>query len=94
MSTPDLVRAFYERIWNAGDLGAAEELLASGLSFRGSLGTELQGRDAFLEGDSLRRLAETESAWWNSEVMAPAMAAGKQPDDVFGGDFVTRVNIL
>ena len=28
-------------------------------------------------GDSLRRLAETESAWWNSQVMAPAMAAGK-----------------
>ena len=45
-------------------------------------------------GDSLRRLAETESAWWNSEVMAPAMAAGKHPDDVFGDEFVTRMNIL
>ena len=45
-------------------------------------------------GDSLRRLAETESAWWNSEVMAPAMAAGKQPDDVVGADFVTRMNVL
>jgi len=45
-------------------------------------------------GDSLRRLAETESAWWNSEVMLPAMAAGKQPDDVFGQDFVTRMNVL
>jgi len=45
-------------------------------------------------GDSLRRLAETESAWWNSEVMSPAIAAGKQPDDVFGEDFVTRMNVL
>ena len=45
-------------------------------------------------GDSLRRLAESESAWWNSEVMAPAVAAGKQPDDVAGADFVTRMNEL
>ena len=45
-------------------------------------------------GDSLRRLAETESAWWNSEVMAPAVAAGKRPDDVAGADFVTRMNEL
>ena len=49
MTTPDLVRAFYERIWNDGDLGAASELLAPGLSFRGSLGAELHGRDAFLD---------------------------------------------
>jgi adenylate cyclase len=45
-------------------------------------------------GDSLRRLAETESAWWNSEVMSPAMAAGKQPDEVFGADFVNRMTSL
>jgi adenylate cyclase len=45
-------------------------------------------------GDSLRRLAETESAWWNSEVMLPAMAAGKRPDDTFGEDFVTRMTVL
>jgi predicted ester cyclase len=49
VSTPPLVRAFYERIWNAGDLDAAEGLLAPGLSFRGSLGAELRGRDAFLD---------------------------------------------
>ncbi len=45
-------------------------------------------------GDSLRRMAESESAWWNSEIMAPAMAAGKRPDDVFGADFVTRMTVL
>jgi adenylate cyclase len=27
-------------------------------------------------GDSLRRIAETETAWWNSEVMAPLLASG------------------
>jgi hypothetical protein len=36
MSTPKLVAAFYERIWNKGDLNAAAELLARDFSFRGS----------------------------------------------------------
>ena len=27
MSTPDLVQAFYDRIWNAGDLAAADGVL-------------------------------------------------------------------
>lgn len=49
MSTPPLVEAFYERIWNAGDLAAASELLSEGFCFRGSLGREMRGRDAFLE---------------------------------------------
>jgi predicted ester cyclase len=49
MSTPILVTAFYERIWNAGDLGAASELLIEDFSFRGSLGAELRGREAFKE---------------------------------------------
>jgi predicted ester cyclase len=47
MSTPDLVDAFYRRIWNAGDLDAASELLTAGFSFRGSLGAELRGREDF-----------------------------------------------
>jgi predicted ester cyclase len=49
MSTPELVRAFYERIWIAGDLSASEQLLAREFRFRGSLGGEMQGRDAFAE---------------------------------------------
>jgi adenylate cyclase len=52
------------------------------------------GRLLRVAGDSLRRLAESESAWWNSEVMAPAMAAGKRPDDTFGADFVTHMTAL
>lgn len=47
MSTPSLVEAFYQRIWNTGDLEAASELLTPDFSFRGSLGVELQGQDSF-----------------------------------------------
>jgi predicted ester cyclase len=47
MTTPNLVAAFYDRIWNAGDLAAVSELLSENFSFRGSLGAELQGREAF-----------------------------------------------
>jgi predicted ester cyclase len=49
MSTPKLVEQFYARIWNAGDLDAASDLLTAGFSFRGSLGTELSGHKAFEE---------------------------------------------
>jgi len=49
MSVPNLVKAFYGRIWNAGDLAAASDLLSEEFSFRGSLGSELRGRDAFSE---------------------------------------------
>jgi hypothetical protein len=49
MSTPKLVEAFYARIWNAGDLGAASDLLIEDFSFRGSLGVELKGRETFAD---------------------------------------------
>ena len=49
MSTPAAVAAFYERIWNGGELGLIAELLTEGFAFRGSLGDELQGRDAFAD---------------------------------------------
>ena len=49
MSTPPLVEQFYARIWNAGHLDAAAELLAPDFSFRGSLGVELTGQAAFKE---------------------------------------------
>ena len=48
-STPPLVRSFYDRIWNAGDFEAATEIVAETFVFRGSLGTELSGRSAFLQ---------------------------------------------
>ncbi len=47
MSVPRLVERFYESIWNAGDLEAIAGLLAEDFSFRGSLGVERRGREAF-----------------------------------------------
>jgi len=47
MSTPKLVRAFYERIWNKGDVADATELLASDFLFRASLGKEMKGLAEF-----------------------------------------------
>lgn len=49
MSTPLLIKAFYERIWNTGDLAAIPDLLAEGFAFRGSLGVELYGHKAFAD---------------------------------------------
>ena len=49
MSTPPLVQQFYERIWNRGDLAAVAALLSENFRFRGSLGAELTGHEAFKE---------------------------------------------
>ena len=47
MSTPKLVESFYARIWNAGDLTAVPDLLHRDFHFRGSLGADLRGHEAF-----------------------------------------------
>jgi len=49
MSTPRLVEDFYSRIWNQGDLASTSDLLSKQFCFRGSLGVELRGLDAFGE---------------------------------------------
>jgi predicted ester cyclase len=49
MSVPKQVEQFYQRIWNDGDFAAMADLLTVDFTFRGSLGMELQGRDAFTE---------------------------------------------
>ena len=46
------------------------------------------------QGESLRRVAETESALWRSEVIEPAMRAGKRPDEILGVDFGDRMSVL
>ena len=46
------------------------------------------------QGDSLRRMAETEAAMWQSEVIEPATAAGKRPDEILGVDFGDRMSAL
>ena len=47
-----------------------------------------------VHGDSLRRLAETESAMWSAEVIMPALQAGKRPDEILGIDFGDRMSVL
>ena len=47
-----------------------------------------------VHGDSLRRAAETESAIWQVEVVNPALAAGKRPDEILGIDFGDRMSVL
>ena len=42
-----VVRRFYEEVWNRHDLTRLGEILEPGFSFRGSLGPELTGRAAF-----------------------------------------------
>ena len=47
-----------------------------------------------VQGDSLRRMAETESAMWHAEVVSPAMEAGMRPDEILGSDFGDRMSVL
>jgi adenylate cyclase len=47
-----------------------------------------------VQGDSLRRMTETETAWWYSEVLAPAQEAGKRPDEILGIEVANSMSIL
>ena len=43
MEIRDLVRLFYDRLWNEVDLGLADELLHADVTFRGSVGVGANG---------------------------------------------------
>ena len=43
----DLIRRYYDEMWNQWDFQLADELLAADFAFRGSLGKEIQGREEF-----------------------------------------------
>ncbi len=47
-----------------------------------------------VQGDSLRRMAETETAWWRDGVITPATEAGKRPDEILGVDFANQMSVL
>jgi adenylate cyclase len=47
-----------------------------------------------VQGDSTRRITEQEAAWWNSEVIEPAMAAGKGPEEIGNADLADRTSPL
>ncbi len=46
-SHKELIRRYYEEMWNPWNFDLADELLAPDFSFRGSLGAVTKGRDAF-----------------------------------------------
>ena len=48
-SSKDLVRRYYEALWNRWDFALADELIAESVVFRGSLGISVQGREGFKE---------------------------------------------
>ncbi len=41
-------------------------------------------------GDSTRRITEAEGAWWTSEVIEPAVAAGKGPEEIANAELANR----
>jgi adenylate cyclase len=43
-----------------------------------------------VQGDGTRRITEQEAAWWNSEVMEPALAAGKVQEEIGNADLADR----
>jgi steroid delta-isomerase-like uncharacterized protein len=43
----DLVRRYYEELWNQWRLDLIDQLIASDFAFRGSIGLQVQGRDGF-----------------------------------------------
>src|SRR4029077_1627152 len=45
-----------------------------------------------VNADSLRRVAETESSLWQSQVIDPAIRAGLRPDQILGADFGDRMS--
>ena len=47
-----------------------------------------------VQGDSTRRIADAEAAWWNSEVIEPAAAAGKGPEEIGNAELSDRISPL
>ena len=45
-------------------------------------------------GDSIRRITEAEAAWWYSEVIAPAMAAGQGAEEMADAELADRTTPL
>jgi adenylate cyclase len=47
-----------------------------------------------VHGDSTRRMAEAEGAWWQSEVIEPALAAGKDPEEIANPELADSISPL
>jgi adenylate cyclase len=44
-----------------------------------------------VQGDGTRRITEQEAAWWTSEVIEPAIAAGKGPEEIGNAELADRM---
>jgi adenylate cyclase len=47
-----------------------------------------------VQGDSTRRIAEQEGAWWYSEVIAPAIAAGRGVEEIASPELAVHLSAL
>jgi adenylate cyclase len=65
-----------------------------GLATSGGFSTSAIQQLIRVHADSLRRVAETESAVWQSQVIEPATRAGLRPDEILGVDFGDRMSAL
>ena len=45
-----------------------------------------------VQGDGTRRITEQEAAWWTSEVIEPAIAAGKGPEEIGNAELADRAS--
>ena len=45
-----------------------------------------------VQGDSTRRIADAEAAWWNTEVIQPATAAGADPAEISNAELTDRIS--
>ena len=45
--TEKVIERFYHELWNRWNLDVADEILAEDVRFRGTLGSTLEGREAF-----------------------------------------------
>ena len=64
------------------------------MQFKAGFRTSSIQRMARVEGDSMRRIAETQSAMWQHEVIEPGIAAGMRPDETLGNEFGDRMSVL
>ena len=45
-----------------------------------------------VQGDSTRRIADAEAAWWNTEVIEPGIEAGRGPQAISNADLTNRIS--
>jgi steroid delta-isomerase-like uncharacterized protein len=87
----DVIRRFFDEMWNPWDFAKADELLAPDMVFKGSLGDELTGRAAFRT--YMRKVQSAFPDFHNSivqisaeddRVMARTLYRGTHRGEIFG----------